>query len=114
LTLSEVGGVLTATFGDVTGGVSGVLDFSVTTDTSANLAASGQPLQGAWAYCGGGVDDAGGIADPVPSEATLNVTTGSLTYDSSTLFLSIVGEVIPPGPSCSGGQVAAAFTCGKE
>jgi hypothetical protein len=114
LTLSQIDAELTATYDG--GGSSGSLDFTVTTATSANLAPSGQPLPGGWTFCGGGVDEAGAIADPVQAEAVLNITSGALTFNSSTLFLSIVGEIILPdgGVSCSGGQVTAAFTCNKE
>jgi hypothetical protein len=113
LTLRVVNGVLTATYSGG-GPVSGALDFTVTTDTSANVAPSGQLLPGVWAYCGGGVSDSGAIASPVPAEATLSVAAGELTFDSRTLFLSIVGDVISPDAGCTAGRVAATFTCKKE
>ena len=90
--LNGSGTELTATYavGDATPEVS--FTFAVTSETSATLAPAGQPFLGAWVSCGGGVASNGGIADPVPGTATLNVTGGELTYNASTLFMTVVGH----------------------
>ncbi len=119
VTLSLTRGVLAATFGgadgSVTSGLSGSLDFTETTGTSASLAPAGQPLPGPWAECGGGGTPGGGIADPVPCGGTLDVASGMLTYDANTLFLTMVGNVeLPDGGDHFAGPLTATVTCTRR
>jgi hypothetical protein len=107
LTLTQAGSVLTATYTD---SASGSLEFVGTTDTSASLRAPGQTFNGLQAECGGG-----GL--PVPVAAGLSVSAGELTYDASTLFMSVVGTFLTPdaGVSCQiqPGSVTVTITCSK-
>jgi hypothetical protein len=76
-----------------------------TSDSSAALSGPGQGFPGDWGYCGGGavpLDDGGiAIADPVPTGATLSLTSGELTVDNGVAFLQLDGPVVdvrgPPG-----------------
>ncbi len=108
------GSQLTLTFpGDAA--PSGTLTFELTTSTSGRLAPPGQSLVGYWSWCGGGITDAGFPIDPTPTIGNLDVTSGAVTVDGSTVFVSIVGEAEPTEEDCSGGQqVTATFTCSKE
>jgi hypothetical protein len=112
ITLSETDGVLVAKF---SGTATGSLDFDQTSSTSATVHPAGQSMVGGWTECGGGADEAGAIADPVPGTARLVLTGATLTYDASTLFLTMVGNVdVRDGSDCSGGALSAAMTCPKE
>jgi hypothetical protein len=94
---------------------SGALTFVLTTSTSGTLAPPGQSLVGYWSWCGAGITDTGIPIDPTPRRGELDVTSGAVTVDGSTVFVSIVGEAEPIDEDCSGGQrVTATFTCTKE
>jgi hypothetical protein len=81
LTITQTGSVLTTTYtGDYC--AQGALEFVATTDSTANPVASGQTL--------------GVIACSFSSSLTLgqeSVTSGSMTMDAQTLFLSVVGTL---------------------
>jgi hypothetical protein len=110
--LSESDGVLVA---KLSGTPTGSLDFEKTSDTSATIHPAGQSIVGGWTECGGGADEAGAIADPVPGTAPLVLTGATLTYNASTLFLTMVGNVdVRKDSDCSGGTLSASVTCPKE
>jgi hypothetical protein len=97
------------------GRVAGSLHFEQTSSTSATIHPAGQSIVGGWTECGGGADEAGAIADPVPGTAPLVLTGATLTYNASKLFLTMVGKVdVRDGSDCSGGTLSAAMTCPKE
>jgi hypothetical protein len=98
LTITQSGSVLTATYADTGSEFSGALEFTATTDSSANPAVPGQVFQ-ALCVLGGGVD-------------TVSVTSGSLTIDGNTLFLSLVGDY-EGSDSCAGVQATISFVCSK-
>ncbi|HEY6459847.1 MAG TPA: hypothetical protein VIY73_06835 [Polyangiaceae bacterium] len=68
------------------------LAFHPTSGTSATLEPAGQPMP--WeGFCWSGTiaTDAGLPIDPAPTDFTLDLTSGALTYDADTLYLSVVG-----------------------
>ena len=114
LTLAQKGSSLVATYAGPD--FKGSLDFVATSETSATLSPPGQRLPGSWSWCGGGVLDGGGIADPVPTASTLDIESGAVTYDAETVFLTFVGTVEPPDgeADCSKGTQVATIACSKE
>jgi hypothetical protein len=101
LTLTAVGSNLDATYSGDTF-ASGTLDFTVTSDSSANPVA-GQTLDVA---CGG--------FDPTTWMSTSNptvtqVSAGALTTDGTTLYLAFLGTV--PSGTCSGQTSSTALQC---
>jgi hypothetical protein len=112
ITLSSADGILVA---KLSGSPTGSLDFEETSSTSATIHPVGQSIVGGWTECGGGVSASGGIADPGPGTAPLVLTGATLTYNASTLFLTMVGNVeVADGSDCSGGMLSATVTCPKE
>jgi hypothetical protein len=102
ITLTQTGSVITAT--DQPTGPRGILaggfalDFVATTSASAILAPSDQPF----------VQFSGVVSN---CDVTA-LSAGSLTYDASSLYLSIVGQVTnDAGAGCA---VSATFVCSKE
>jgi hypothetical protein len=110
LTLTQAAAELTATYSTFHES----LAFAPTTGTSAALVAPGQSLPGGWSECGGGVTDAGFPISPTAGTSTLNLTSGALTYDAKTVFLSLEGTVVDAGPDCTSGQtVSVSISCSK-
>ena len=74
------------------------LTLRATSDGSATLSGPGQGFSGEWGFCGGGAVqvDGGGvaIADPAPTEATLNMTSAELTLNQGVAFLQLEGPVV--------------------
>jgi hypothetical protein len=98
LTITQSGSVLTAAYVDTGAEFGGTLQFKASTDSSANPAVPGQVFQAICAL-GGGVD-------------TVSVTSGSLTIDANTLFLSLVGDYEGSDP-CAGVQATISLVCTK-
>ncbi len=103
LTVTQSGDVVTAAYtGDLF--VSGTLRFDATTDSTAEPAASGQTLTFTCFSPFGGT----------PPPQTLAVTSGTLTMDGSTLFLSATGMAQPATPTptaCDGLSIPVTLTC---
>jgi hypothetical protein len=102
ITLTQTGSVITATdqpaspMSILSGGFA--LDFVATSDTSAALAPPDQPFVQ--------------FSDVLTSCDVTSLTSGSLTYDATSLYLSIVGQVTDDaGITC---QIAATYVCGME
>jgi hypothetical protein len=112
ITLSESDGVLVT---KLSGTPTGSLDFEPTSGTSATIHPAGQSIVGSFTECGGGANESGAISDPSPGTATLVLTGATLTYNASTLFLTMVGNVdVKDGSGCFGGPLSATVTCPKE
>jgi hypothetical protein len=110
LTLALSGSVLTATFTGISyidvPVASGSLEFLLSTGTTANSAAPGQTL------------DVTCLPDGQfsPPSDTLNVTSGSLTLDSTTVALGFVGAFAGGGAGgdmCPGQPLLASLVCTK-
>jgi hypothetical protein len=119
ITLTQTGTRLTATYAEGSAAPTVSFTFAATSASSATLDPPGQPFSGSWVACGGGQTSGGGIADPAPGTATLSVTGGQLTYDATTLFMSIVGHSltdIESGCQAASGSttITATFTCKKS
>jgi hypothetical protein len=102
ITLSESSGQLLAAF-DGTGLATGKIAFNAMTDDFATVAAN--QVCTVQAVCGGG-GGLGGFAS-----ATMNIDSGSLTHDGTSLFLSLVG---PLGAAGCSESADATFVCMKE
>ncbi len=84
------------------------LDFTRTSDTSATLSPKAQSLAGVQLWCAGSLR---------PTLGHLMVTSGALTYNAGSVFLSVVGTVgdVETGDRCSAAeQFATSITCHRE
>ena len=113
------GGTLTVAYAQASdAGAYFTLHFTPTGATSATLAPLGQLMPGsAFCFAGGATaNDSGFPPDPVPTPVTLSLTSGALTYDAETVFLSFVGTaLLDADATCGGGgQAAGSVTCSKE
>ena len=117
------GGTLTVAYAQASdAGALFTLHFTPTTGTSAALAPPGQLMPWSEFCFAGGVtaNDSGFPPDPVPTPVTLSLTSGALTYDAETLFVSFVGTaLLDADATCGGGggggaQGAGSVTCSKE
>jgi hypothetical protein len=92
------------------------LDFTATSSTSATLDPTGQPIP--WeAFCFAGnvmPNDSGFPPDPVPMQLTLRLTSGALTYDAQTVYLSVVVDPSVDADIECEGNTAGSITCSKE
>jgi hypothetical protein len=104
--LSSSGSTLVAMLSDY----SVSIDFAPTSGTTATLAPN-QSVPGPWASCGGGVSPSGGIADPGPGPGDFEPNSGVLNYDANTLFVSLVGNIVPQADDCDGGPADLSLTC---
>ena len=112
LTLTETSAGLTAAY-TATTGTSFSLDFAQTSNTSATLAPPNQTMPWeALCWTGPAITDSGLPIDPGPTALTLRVTSGALTYDAETVFLSVVG-VAETDAMCEG-RSNGSLTCSKE
>jgi hypothetical protein len=104
-------GVLTMTYANPQASFS--LDFAPTSDTSATLAPPNQPMPwSALCWSGTVVTDSGLPIDPSSTSLTLMVTSGALTYDAETVFLSVVGT--PETDATCEGKSTGSLTCSRE
>ncbi|MGE0786389.1 MAG: hypothetical protein AB7S26_12030 [Sandaracinaceae bacterium] len=87
-------GVVSATYRDI-GGEAHTLDFAITSATSATLSPEGQTLTGYTGLCVLGI----GFSNEVPFDAELTAS-GSLTYDTGTVFIALDGVVAGDGGEC--------------
>jgi hypothetical protein len=109
LTVAHDGPQLTANFKDENG-VTSEFTFNPTTDTSAALSGS-SVVAGFGGLCVQGPGDEGSFA------ATVNVASGALTYDASTMFVSLEGTVTGGQDSPCGASKAPAriwIVCGSS
>jgi hypothetical protein len=92
------------------------LDFTATSSTSATLEPTGQPIP--WeAFCFAAnvmPNDSGFPPDPVPTELTLRLASGALTYDAQTIYLSVVVDPSFDAAVECEGNTAGTITCSKE
>jgi hypothetical protein len=111
LTLSLSGSVLTAVYTSIPSAAdptaSGALDFTLSTGKTASPAAADQTFE---VQC----TPDGQFAPP---SDTVDVTSGTLTLDTSTLFLGFAGTFVGGGGSgdlCQGQPLIASFVCTKQ
>lgn len=92
------------------------LDFTPTSSTSATLNPTGQPIP--WeAFCFASnvmPGDSGFPPDPVPTQLTLGLASGALTYDAQTVYLSVVVNPSFDADIECEGNTAGSITCSKE
>ena len=103
LTITEAGGVLTATYEDDVF-VGGSLQFTASTEGAAVPATSNETMQ---IFCPS--------ADPSPDGGNMSpvlVTASSLTIDGSWVVLSFVGDTSPDG-DCAGTATSVSVLCGR-
>ncbi len=112
LTLTEnASGALTVTYAATQTSFS--LEFTPTSDTSAVLAPTNQSMPWeALCWTGAEVTDSGVPIDPGATALTLRVTSGALTYDAETVFLSVVGT--PETDATCEGKSTGSLTCSRE
>lgn len=95
LTLTQSGSTVTASYLDLNGKTSS-WDFVLTSDTSATLFPSGQTLSDYGGLCVLGV----GFQNEKPFPAVMSASTGALSYDSGTVFVSFQGTLEGDGGEC--------------
>jgi len=93
------------------------LDFAATSSTSATLDPTGQPIP--WeAFCFGSnvMPSDSGLPppDPVPTQLTLGLASGALTYDARTVYLSVVVDPAFDADVECEGNTAGSITCSKQ
>ncbi len=107
IVLDQSGSTLTVGYGGDGGYLDASFEFTPTSPNSATLV-EGQRLDGIQVGCP--------ILESAPTLAQLS--TGSLTYDNGTLFLSVLGTAEPLGADAGcnypGGPVGFVVTCGGD
>ncbi len=88
LTLTQSGRTVTAEYVEHSGEAS-LLDFVVSTNTAATLAAAGQVAPGSSGLCVLGV----GVGNQQSHAAEFSANAGALTYDSGTVFVTLQGTI---------------------
>ncbi|HEY1691108.1 MAG TPA: hypothetical protein VGG39_03050 [Polyangiaceae bacterium] len=106
-------GALQVVFGEDAGQPAGFsLTFLPTSGTSAALDPAGQPIPWeGFCWSGPAVTEGGLPIDPAPTSVTLSLTSGALSYDAETLYLSVVGT--PEVDAACEVHAAGSITCAR-